>query len=74
MSAGKEVKKITEPLNTLDRDYSEAFVSIQHLHKQLQKDMWAKDYIAARNTARLVAIEAMHIGVWCRQFIGENKP
>lgn len=63
----------TNDLNISDPDYSEAFIKIQHLHKGLQKQMQAKDYVAARNNARLIALEAMHIGIWCKQFIGEEK-
>jgi hypothetical protein len=54
-------------------DYSEAFIRIQHLHRGLQKQVQAKDYVAARNNARLIALEAMLIGIWCKQFIGEEK-
>jgi len=64
---------ITNESNTSVPDYSEAFIRIQHLHRDLQKEMQAKDYVAARNSARLIAIEAMHIGIWCRQFIGEES-
>jgi hypothetical protein len=54
-------------------DYSEAFIRMQHLHRDLQKQLLAKDYVQARELARAVAIEAMHIGIWCRQFIDTTE-
>jgi hypothetical protein len=63
----------TKESSTLDLDYSEAFVKIQHLHKDLQKAMQKKDYVVARGLARAMAIEAMHVGIWCRKFIDDHN-
>lgn len=57
--------------NILDPDYSEAMIRIQQLHRKLQTEMLRKDYAAARNTARKIAVDAMLIGIWCRQFVDE---
>ena len=53
-------------------DYSEAIIRIQQLHGQLGKEMREKNFVAARNTARKIAVDAMLIGIWCREFV-ENK-
>lgn len=63
----------TEELNILDQDYSEAMIRIQQLHKQLQKEMREGKYAAARNTSRKIAVDAMLIGIWCREFVDTNK-
>ena len=55
--------------NILDQDYSEAIIRIQQQHKQLQKELTNKQYAAARNTARKIAVDAMLIGTWCREFV-----
>jgi hypothetical protein len=60
-----------DDLNMPSQDYAEAFIRIQHLHRDLQKLMLSKDYVQARSVARAIAIEALHIGVWCRQFIND---
>ena len=57
---------------TLDEDYSEAIVRIQHTHKLMQKEISNKDYVAARASARKIAVDAMLIGIWCRKFIDET--
>jgi hypothetical protein len=64
---------ITNESSTSVLDYSEAFIRIQHLHRDLQKQVLAKDYVQARELARAMAIEAMHIGIWCRQFIDTTE-
>jgi hypothetical protein len=35
--------------------------------------MLAKDFIAARNTARKIAVDAMLIGIWCREFVDKSR-
>jgi len=60
-----------DDLNLPSKDYAEAFIRIQHFHRDLQKLMLNKDYVQARSVARAIAIEAMHIGIWCRQFISD---
>jgi hypothetical protein len=55
------------------QDYSESVIRIQHLNRDLQKKMQSKDFVEARNLARLIAVEAMHIGVWCREFIKKTE-
>lgn len=64
---------ITNESSILDPDYSEAMIRIQQLHKQLEKEMLAKNYVAARNTARKIAVDAMLIGIWCREFVDISK-
>lgn len=64
---------ITNESSILDPDYSEAMIRIQQLHKQLGKEMLAKNYVAARNTARKIAVDAMLIGIWCREFVDTSK-
>lgn len=59
--------------NILDQDYSEAMIRIQQLHKQLQKEMLAENFVAARNTTRKIAVDAMLIGIWCREFIDRRR-
>lgn len=53
-------------------DYSESIIRIQQLNKKLQKELQGKKFAAARNTARKIAVDAMLIGIWCREFI-ENE-
>lgn len=64
---------ITNESSILDPDYSEAMIRIQQLHKQLQKEMLNKHFVAARNTARKIAVDAMLIGIWCREFVDKKK-
>jgi hypothetical protein len=54
------------------QDYSEAMIRIQHLNKQMHKEIQAKDFDAARHTARKIAVDAMLVGIWCRKFIDET--
>jgi hypothetical protein len=54
-------------------DYSYAIIRIQQLHKQIQKELQAKQYGAARNTARKIAVDATLIGSWCRKFVDKTK-
>ena len=63
----------TTKLSTSSPDYSEAFVRIQHLHRDMQKSLQARDYVESRALARAIALEAMHIGIWCRQFIDDDQ-
>ena len=63
----------TSESNILDQDYSEAMIRIHQLHRQLQKEMLANDFIAARNTARKIAVGAMLIGIWCREFVDKSR-
>lgn len=63
---------ITNESSILDQDYSEAMIRIQQLHKQLQKDILTKNFVAARNTARKIAVDAMLIGIWCREFVDKK--
>lgn len=62
----------TNESSILDQDYSEAMIRIQQLHKQLEKEMRLNDFIAARNTARKIAVDAMLIGIWCREFVDKR--
>jgi hypothetical protein len=54
-------------------DYSEAMIRIQQLHRQLQKEMTKNEYFAARNTARKIAVDAMLIGIWCKEFVDKRE-
>lgn len=63
----------TESSSILDQDYSEAMIRIQQLHKQLQKELRGSNFVAARNTARKVAVDAMLIGIWCREFVDKRE-
>jgi hypothetical protein len=54
-------------------DYSEAMSRIQQLHRQLQKEMTKNEYSAARNTARKIAVDAMLIGIWCKEFVDKRE-
>lgn len=63
----------TENPNTSDLDYSEAMINIQKFHRKMQKELLRHDYIAARDTARKIAVEAMLIGVWCKQFVDKRN-
>jgi len=65
----------TEGMNILDQDYSESMIRIQQLHKQLQRELRENKFVAARNTARKIAVDAMLIGIWCKEFVDkrENK-
>lgn len=58
--------------NVLDQDYSEAMIRIQQLHKQLQKELRENKFSAARNTARKIAVDAMLVGIWCREFLDKR--
>jgi hypothetical protein len=62
----------TDESSILDQDYSEAMIRIQQLHKQLQKELRENNFVAARNTARKVAVDAMLIGIWCREFVDKK--
>ena len=62
-----------EESNILDQDYSEAMIRIQQLHKQLEGEMRKNQFVAARNTARKIAVDAMLIGIWCREFVDRRK-
>lgn len=64
---------ITNESNTLDPDYSEAMIRIQQFHKQLESEMRRNNFVAARNTARKIAVDAMLIGIWCREFVNKKK-
>ena len=50
------------------QDYSEAMIRIQQLNKQMHKEIQAKDFDAARNSARKIAVDAMLVGIWCKEF------
>lgn len=63
----------TNESNILDQDYSEAMIRIQQLHKQLEFEMRHSNFVAARNTARKIAVDAMLIGIWCREFVDKKK-
>ena len=63
----------TESSSILDQDYSEAMIRIQQLHKQLQKELRENNFVAARNTARKVAVDAMLIGIWCTEFVDKRE-
>jgi hypothetical protein len=43
-------------------------IRIQQLNKQMHKEIQAKDFDAARNTARKIAVDAMLVGIWCKEF------
>lgn len=64
---------ITNESDILDQDYSEAMIRIQQEHKQLQKEILAQNFVAARNTARKIAVDAMLIGIWCREFVDKGR-
>lgn len=64
---------ITNESNILDQDYSEAMIRIQQLHKQLEAEMRKAQFVAARNTARKIAVDAMLIGIWCREFVDRKR-
>lgn len=64
---------ITNEFDILDQDYSEAMIRIQQLHKQLESEMRKNQFVAARNTARKIAVDAMLIGIWCREFVDRRK-
>ena len=63
----------TESSSILDQDYSEAMVRIQQWHKQLQRELRDNNFVAARNTARKVAVDAMLIGIWCKDFVDKRE-
>lgn len=62
----------TEKLSTSVQDYSDEVIQIQQLSRRMYGEIQAKRFDAARDTARTIAIHAMHVGVWCKEFV-DNK-
>ena len=63
----------TESSSILDQDYSEAMIRIQQLHKQLQRELRDSNFVAARKTSRKVEVDAMLIGIWCKDFVDKRE-
>ena len=63
----------TNESNTSVQDYSEAMIRIQQLNVQMHKQIQSKDFLAARATARKIAVDAMLIGIWCKDFLDKTK-
>jgi len=62
----------TKEFDTSVQDYSEAFTRIQHLHRDLHRQINHKQFDAARESARKIAVDAMLIAMWCKTFIGDT--
>lgn len=62
---------IDSPLSSV-QDYSEAMIRIQQLNREMHRQIQRKDFHGARTTARKIAVDAMLIGVWCKQFVQEQ--
>lgn len=53
-------------------DYSEAMIRIQQLNREMHRQIQAKQFDDARNTARKIAVDAMLVAIWCKQFVQEQ--
>jgi hypothetical protein len=53
------------------QDYSEAMIRIQQLNRDMHKQIQNKDFVAARDTARKIGVDAMLVAIWCKQFVQE---
>lgn len=51
------------------QDYSDSVIKIRQLNNRLYEEIQKKDFLAARVSARQIAVEAMHIGVWCKEAV-----
>ena len=63
----------TNESSTSVQDYSEAFTRMQHLHRDLHRQINNKQFSDARESARKIAVDAMLIAMWCKTFIGDLK-
>lgn len=61
-----------DSLPTSVQDYSEAMIRIQQLNRDMHRQIQAKDFDGARNTARQIAVDAMLVAIWCKQFVQEQ--
>ena len=59
--------------STSVQDYSEAMIRIQQLNVQMHKQIQGKNFVEARRTARKIAVDAMLIGIWCKDFLDKTK-
>jgi hypothetical protein len=55
------------------QDYSEALLNIQLLLKKLQEEMRNGNYTEGRDISRDIAVEAMFIGIWCKEAVDKNN-
>lgn len=63
----------TSSSDTSVQDYSEAMIRIQQLNVQMHKQIQDKNFAEARRTARKIAVDAMLIGIWCKNFVDTRK-